>query len=147
MLRVVVSDKEFGNRWYRRIDSQISITGPVMLGMFNIMERFGLTSPSASPANETMTGLNMHRMTEAMKFAFGARTEISDPDVAFMDEKRKERVQGFTRGEWADQIVQEITDVSEERAYGPGLSLIITLDIIEQDAHCCLLSPRVRCSD
>ena len=99
-----------------------------MLGMFNVMERFGLTSPSASPANETRTGLNMHRMTEAMKFAFGARTEISDPDVAFMDEKRKERVQGFTRGEWADQIVQEITDVSVDRAKLSGLSLTLILD-------------------
>ena len=99
-----------------------------MLGMFNVMERFGLTSPWASPANETRTGLNMHRMTEAMKFAFGARTEISDPDVAFMDEKRKERVQGFTRGEWADQIVQEITDVSVDRAKLSGLSLTLILD-------------------
>ena len=115
-----------------------------MLGMFNIMERFGLTSPSASPANETRTGLNMHRMTEAMKFAFGARTEISDPDVAFMDEKRKERVQGFTRGEWADGIVQEITDVSKDRACDSGLSLIILRMTTEQDAYCRLLSPRVR---
>jgi gamma-glutamyltranspeptidase/glutathione hydrolase/leukotriene-C4 hydrolase len=83
-----------------------------MLGMLNVMEHFDLTTPSGVPSNETRTGLNMHRITEAMKFAFGARTEISDPDAAFMDDKRKERVQGFSQRKWAEDVVQELTDVS-----------------------------------
>lgn len=87
-----------------------------MLGMFNLMEHYSLHPPAnlefTSPVNGTRTGLNMHRITEAMKFAFGARTEISDPDSAFMDEKRRERVTGFAEIEWAERIGKELTDVS-----------------------------------
>jgi gamma-glutamyltranspeptidase len=90
-----------------------------MLGMFNLMEHYNLHPPAdlefKSPVNGTRTGLNMHRITEAMKFAFGARTEIGDPDTAFMDEKRRERVTGFSEREWAERIGKELTDVS-----GPG---------------------------
>ena len=85
-----------------------------MLGMFNIMEHFELYDQHRphSPLTKTRTGLNIHRITEAMKFAFGARTEISDPDTPFMDEKRRERVTGFAQREWADRITKELTDVS-----------------------------------
>lgn len=85
-----------------------------MLGMFNIMEHYRLYDEHRphSPLTKTRTGLNMHRITEAMKFAFGARTEISDPDTAYMDEKRRERVTGFAQRGWADEIVKELTDVS-----------------------------------
>jgi gamma-glutamyltranspeptidase len=87
-----------------------------MLGMFNLMEHYNLHPPAGlafkSSVNGTRTGLNMHRITEAMKFAFGARTEIGDPDSAFMDEKRRERVTGFAQREWAERIGKELTDVS-----------------------------------
>jgi gamma-glutamyltranspeptidase len=87
-----------------------------MLGMFNLMEHYNLHPPAdlefKSSVNGTRTGLNMHRITEAMKFAFGARTEIGDPDPAFMDEKRRERVTGFAQREWAERIGKELNDVS-----------------------------------
>jgi hypothetical protein len=125
MRRVVVSTESrpgYRDESHRLVDTDILLTGPVMLGMFNLMEHYNLHPPAdlafKSPVNGTRTGLNMHRITEAMKFAFGARTEISDPDKAFMDEKRRERVTGFSEREWAERIGKELTDVS-----GPARSV------------------------
>jgi hypothetical protein len=118
MRRVVVSQESRpGHRDESAdFDTDILLTGPVMLGMFNLMEHYNLHPPAdlefKSPTNGTRTGLNMHRITEAMKFAFGARTEIGDPDSACMDEKRRERVTGFSEREWAESIGKELTDVS-----------------------------------
>lgn len=44
-----------------------------MLGLLNILEPYNITS---------LSPLNVHRMVEAMKFAFGARSEITDPSFA-----------------------------------------------------------------
>lgn len=90
--------------------------GPVLLGIFNILSSFNLhNSGSAGLAeaqNATRTGLTMHRLTEAIKFAFGARTEISDPDERFMNETRRHRVDEFSKQKWARDVLTELTDVS-----------------------------------
>lgn len=51
-------------------------SGPVLLHMLNLLENFDLVA-------EGWTGLNVHRIVEAIKFGFAARTKLSDP--AFND--------------------------------------------------------------
>lgn len=72
-------------------------SGEVMLGLLNILEPMDLTS---------MTPLNTHRLIEAMKFAFGARSEITDP--AFVE--NTDRFEEFVSKKWADEIRPKITD-------------------------------------
>jgi hypothetical protein len=70
-----------------------------MLGMLNILEPYPL-------AAEGMTPLNTHRLVEAMKFAFGARSEITDLASEFGDWSRQ-------RGKaWAEEKRRGIDDVS-----------------------------------
>jgi gamma-glutamyltranspeptidase/glutathione hydrolase/leukotriene-C4 hydrolase len=119
-----------------------------MLGMFNLMEHYNLHPPAdlefKSSVNGTRTGLNMHRITEAMKFAFGARTEISDPDSAFMDEKRRERVTGFAQREWAERIGKELTDVSALGREQGEMDGLLSDCPAEHDAYRRVLPSRLR---
>jgi gamma-glutamyltranspeptidase/glutathione hydrolase/leukotriene-C4 hydrolase len=48
-------------------------SGPVLLHMFNLVERYDFTERNS---------LNAHRLVEAMKFGFAARTELCDPEFA-----------------------------------------------------------------
>jgi hypothetical protein len=116
-----------------------------MLGMFNILESYDLHSQAQK--NATRTGLNMHRLTEAMKFAFGARTEISDPDKAFMDKARRERVVGFGKKEWAESVLRNLTDVSDTVMVVRLESLYLLVGQLGQNAHARLLQPYFRRSD
>ncbi|KAL5523970.1 hypothetical protein ACEPAG_8143 [Sanghuangporus baumii] len=52
-------------------------SGPVMIHILNLLERYDL-------AGEGRTGLNTHRLVEAIKFGFAARTRLCDP--AFADD-------------------------------------------------------------
>ncbi|KAF8502165.1 gamma-glutamyltranspeptidase [Russula emetica] len=52
--------------------SHAPTSGPVLLHMLNLLENYDL------PA-EGRTEVNVHRLVEAMKFGFAARTRISDP--------------------------------------------------------------------
>ncbi len=70
-----------------------------MLGLLNILEPLNITS---------MTALDTHRLIEGMKFAFGARSEITDP--AFVENST--RFDEFYTKEWAEEIRPKITDVS-----------------------------------
>jgi len=75
-----------------------------MLGLLNLIEPLNFKS---------MTSLNTHRLIEAMKFAFGARSEITDP--AFVD--TTDRFDEFYSKEWADEIRPLITDVSDSEEF------------------------------
>ncbi len=93
-------------------------SGPVMLGMLNALEHYNLSTADAFDTTRkehrasTRTGLNVHRITEALKFAFGARTEISDTASAFVDGARKSRIEGFWKDRhWGDEVWANITDV------------------------------------
>ncbi|KAK8846754.1 gamma-glutamyltransferase [Kwoniella newhampshirensis] len=82
-------------------------SGGVMLGLLNILE------PYQIPFNGGLTDpLNSHRLIEAMKFAFGARSEITDPAFASDPSRFKE----FWSKEWADEIRGKITD---NQTHGP----------------------------
>lgn len=85
-----------------------------MLGMFNILSHFNLHTSHKHP-EKTRTGLNMHRLTEAMKFAFGARTEISDSDDAYIGKERKERLKSFSEEGWAKSALKNLTDVGQSK--------------------------------
>lgn len=78
-------------------------SGGILLGLLNILEPLNITSDGG-----LKNPLNVHRFLEALKFAFGARSWVTDP--AFVkDKKRFEEV--YTK-EWADGIREKITDVS-----------------------------------
>lgn len=88
-------------------------SGPVMLGLLNAMEVYQLSPTDDSPlTNATRTPLNVHRLTEALKFAFGARTEISDVSDGFADDARRARIDEFVTKKWGQEVVKNITDVS-----------------------------------
>lgn len=91
-------------------------SGPVMLGMFNALEGFNLSlpdpeTPDVEQIEKTRTGLNVHRITEAMKFAFGARAQISDPAEGLMEDERRKRVKSFGKKAWGEAVRRNITDV------------------------------------
>jgi len=70
-------------------------SGPVLLHMLNVLEDFDLTNHN---------GLNVHRMIEAIKFGFAARTRICDPDFKSCD------VFKIASKEYAAQVAANITD-------------------------------------
>ncbi|KAL1696251.1 gamma-glutamyltranspeptidase [Schizophyllum commune] len=72
-------------------------SGPVLLHALNLMEHYPL---------EERSPLNVHRMVEAMKFAFAGRTRISDPN--FSDDSQD--IEELSTKEFADKIVANITD-------------------------------------
>jgi gamma-glutamyltranspeptidase/glutathione hydrolase/leukotriene-C4 hydrolase len=79
-------------------------SGGIMLAMLNILEQYPFDN-----AEECFSPLGQHRLLEAMKFAFGARSEITDP--AFVGDKEKKRFQEFYSKEWAEEVRGMIDDV------------------------------------
>jgi gamma-glutamyltranspeptidase/glutathione hydrolase/leukotriene-C4 hydrolase len=77
-----------------------------MLAMLNILEPYGYNASASC-----YSALAQHRLIEAMKFAFGARSEITDP--AFVGDKEKKRFAEFYTKEWADEVRVKIDDVSD----------------------------------
>lgn len=74
-----------------------------MIGLLNLLEPYDLVSSGGLD-----NPLNVHRLIEAMKFAFGARSEVTDPKFA----ENVTRLDDFWTKEWADEIRPKITDVS-----------------------------------
>ncbi|KAK4688922.1 hypothetical protein P7C73_g1180, partial [Tremellales sp. Uapishka_1] len=74
-------------------------SGGVMLGMMNILEPYNITE---------LNPLNTHRLIEAMKFAFGARSEITDPKFATLAQGL--RFEEFYQKSWADGKRALMTD-------------------------------------
>ncbi|KAI0374193.1 gamma-glutamyltranspeptidase [Pilatotrama ljubarskyi] len=75
-------------------------SGPVLIHMLNLMEHYG------ELVEEGRTVLNVHRLIEAMKFGFAARTRVGDP--AYHDET--ERIDEIPTKEYADAVFANITD-------------------------------------
>ncbi|WRT65034.1 gamma-glutamyltransferase [Kwoniella shivajii] len=78
-------------------------SGGILLGLFKVIE----------PFNIPMTGglsnpLNVHRLLEGMKFAFGARSEITDPAPQFGGNLT--RFKEYYQGDWADEKRTKIND-------------------------------------
>ncbi|KAI9252906.1 nucleophile aminohydrolase [Phascolomyces articulosus] len=74
-------------------------SGPLIASVLNILERYNLPVSG-------MTGVNIHRFTEAMKYGFAFRTEFGDPDFVNNDE----RIVEIATKEWADIVRQNISD-------------------------------------
>ncbi|KAI8972210.1 gamma-glutamyltranspeptidase [Trametes punicea] len=75
-------------------------SGPVLIHMLNLMEHYDHF------AEEGRTILNVHRLIEAMKFGFAARTRIGDP--AYHDEVK--RIKEIPTKEYAAEVAANITD-------------------------------------
>ncbi|KAJ7725834.1 gamma-glutamyltranspeptidase [Mycena maculata] len=83
-------------------------SGPVLLHMLNLIERFPMAA---------RTPLNVHRIVEVLKFGFAARTKICDP--AFTNNTG--RITEIPSKAFADRIATNITDdeTHEPQYYGP----------------------------
>ncbi|KAJ7680309.1 gamma-glutamyltranspeptidase [Mycena polygramma] len=79
-------------------------SGPVLLHMLNLIEKFPMTA---------RTPLNVHRAVEVLKFGFAARTKICDP--AFNNDTT--RIDEISTKPFADAIAVNITD---DRTHPPG---------------------------
>lgn len=82
--------------------TQAPTSGPVLLHILNLME--GLEDREVQGAN-----VNVHRMVEAMKFGFAARTRIAD--AAFVNETIRERMDDIPTKEYAKGTLANLTDV------------------------------------
>jgi gamma-glutamyltranspeptidase/glutathione hydrolase/leukotriene-C4 hydrolase len=88
------------------------ILGPVMLGMLNVLEHYNFSSSDSKLSNKTRTALSQHRVIEAMKYGFAARTEIGDIHDSGDDAKfRRERIDYFSSKSWAEEVYRNMTDV------------------------------------
>ncbi|WVN87457.1 gamma-glutamyltransferase [Cryptococcus depauperatus CBS 7841] len=76
-------------------------SGGVMLGLLNILETLQITENGG-----LRNPLNVHRFIEAIKFAFGARSWITDP--AFAEDSRK--INEIYTKEWANKVRGKISD-------------------------------------
>ncbi|KIJ67718.1 hypothetical protein HYDPIDRAFT_83226 [Hydnomerulius pinastri MD-312] len=80
--------------------SHAPTSGPVLLHMLNLLERYDLEGEGRTP-------LNMHRIIEAQKFGFAARTKIGDLPYSF---NGTARVAEISTKKFADLIAANITD-------------------------------------
>lgn len=77
-------------------------SGPVLLNILNLIEPYNFYKDGGRNT------LNMHRLVEAFKFAYAARTEMGDPYFNDIEKRMEELISK----EWADSVRLNITDVS-----------------------------------
>ncbi|CAO3597298.1 unnamed protein product [Absidia cylindrospora] len=80
-------------------------SGPILISMLNILERYNLRALG-------QTGLNVHRLVEAMEFGYAFRTEPGDPDFTHLDDRYEEII----TKEWASKVRSNISDT---KTYAP----------------------------
>ncbi|KAF9244887.1 gamma-glutamyltranspeptidase [Melanogaster broomeanus] len=80
--------------------SHAPTSGPVLLHMLNLLERYDLVGEGRTP-------LNVHRMVEAQKFGFAARTKICDLPYSF---NSTARIAEISSKKFADLVAANITD-------------------------------------
>ncbi|PFH47245.1 hypothetical protein AMATHDRAFT_6968 [Amanita thiersii Skay4041] len=79
-------------------------SGPALLHMFNLLEHFNMT---------VRDGLSTHRLVEAIKYGFAARTKICDP----ASDDDSDRIAQISTKQYAAQIVGNITDTAHPPDY------------------------------
>lgn len=84
-------------------------SGAPLLALLNLLEPYEFGSTPESEGG-CLSPLNVHRTIEAMKFAFGARSEITDPDERYG--ANLTRMDEFASKEWADSVRGKMDDVS-----------------------------------
>ncbi|PNY27341.1 Gamma-glutamyltranspeptidase 1 [Tolypocladium capitatum] len=105
-------------------------SGAVTLGILKTMEQFDLAEHQGLP------GLAAHRFTEAMRFGYGARVGLGDPDHVdgvrvFEDRMLSDGTARRTRGSISDDRTQPVHAYDPEGIYTPdshGTSHIVTAD-------------------
>ncbi|OCF41169.1 gamma-glutamyltransferase [Kwoniella heveanensis CBS 569] len=90
--------------------TDVPSSGGILLGLLRLLEPFniplygGLTNTS-----------NVHILLEGMKFAFGARSEVTDPAPGFGGNLT--RFKEFYEGDWADEQRAKITNHTHDIDY------------------------------
>jgi gamma-glutamyltranspeptidase/glutathione hydrolase len=117
----------YGN--YRLFTTEAPSSGAVMFSILKTMEQY--------PVEDlTDTNLTAHRFVEAMKFAYGARQELGDPDfVRNVSEYQKQMLSDETAKDIRHRILDNQTQPVEvydpKSVYSPdsgGTSHIVTAD-------------------
>lgn len=98
MIRPVISTTYHGRKV---LSASAPTSGPITLNILNLIEPFKFSENGP-------TGLTYHRLIEALKFGYAARSELGDP--SFLN--NHDRLAEIITKEWADHIRQNITDVS-----------------------------------
>jgi hypothetical protein len=78
--------------------------GGILIALLRLIEPFRIPQTGGFS-----NALNVHRFIESLKFAFAARSEVTDP--AFV--KDPSRLDRFWKTDWADEVRAKITDVSK----------------------------------
>lgn len=105
-------------------------SGAVTLSILKTMEQFDLAEGRAD------AGLAAHRLTEAMRFGYGARVELGDPDHvagvrALEDRMLSDAAARRTRGSISDDRTQPVRAYDPAALYAPGghgTSHVVTAD-------------------
>jgi gamma-glutamyltranspeptidase/glutathione hydrolase len=114
---------------YRLFTTEAPSSGAVMFNMFKTMEQY----PSKDLAD---TNLTAHRFVEAMKFAYGARLQLGDPEfikntTAYEAHLLSEKTAHATRHRIFDNQTQPVEAYDPLSLCGPeshGTSHIVTSD-------------------
>lgn len=116
-------------RDYKLFTTDAPSSGAVMLNILNIMKQY-------PPEDVEDRNLTSHRIVEAMKFAYGARADLGDPDfIAGIEELQtqmlsEEKAQEI-RGKIFDNQTQPVESYDPHLIYtvdSPGTSHIVTMD-------------------
>jgi gamma-glutamyltranspeptidase / glutathione hydrolase len=116
-------------RGFKLYTTDAPSSGSVTLNMLNVMEKF-------SPVDLRDGNLTLHRVVEAMKFAYGARMELGDPKyVGFVPSIQKEMLSDkkaeYIRRNIMDNQTQDLSIYDPTLHYtreGHGTSHIVVTD-------------------
>ncbi|WVF70079.1 gamma-glutamyltransferase [Kwoniella sp. CBS 6097] len=90
--------------------TDVPSSGGILLGFLRLLEPFNI------PFNGGLTNTsNIHILLEGMKFAFGARSEITDPKPEFGGNLT--RFKEFYEGDWADEQRAKVTNHTHDIDY------------------------------
>jgi len=114
---------------YRLYTTEAPSSGAVMFNILKTMDQY-------PPEDLTNINLTTHRFVEAMKFAYGARLELGDPDfLKNMSDYQKymlsDKTAKDTRGRIRDNETQPVDVYNPNNTYttdGHGTSHIVTAD-------------------
>ncbi|CEP11108.1 hypothetical protein [Parasitella parasitica] len=95
--RPVVSTSYHG---YKIFTTSAPTSGPILLNILNLVEPYNFAQDGRRNT------LNMHRLVEAFKFGYAARTEMGDPSFTDIEGRMEEVISK----EWADLVRKNITD-------------------------------------
>ncbi|EPB84895.1 gamma-glutamyltransferase [Mucor circinelloides 1006PhL] len=108
-------------------------SGPVLLNILNLIEPYNFAQDGGR------TTLNMHRLVEAFKFGYAARTELGDP--AFND--IEERMEELISKQWADLNETHGPEYYEPRFEGNDPHGTMHLSVVDKDNSAVALTSTV----